>query len=243
MINRFPDRVVVQFAATFEPQIRYFRSLNEAAALAQDRLKVKHWGYGLENYILRDTEKRLFLAFNYSRIGYLCLGLSSWASNRSEYAKVVADAVKYLGIEKLSRIGFKTQAFLPLDMSFTELGELMFGSFVSDATKLRPICGEANDALVQLHGVYKGLKSQTVIAPHNAEQVILTFSAIPNLEQLIEPKLFDTGLKEFRDRVAIDCLLVDTDLSMENIAPMPSKTSRSGPSRPSLKSPMRQSLG
>jgi hypothetical protein len=115
MVTRNPDRVVVQFAVNFNPQIRFQQFMIEVAASAQDRLKVNHWGFGPEIYILRDTEKRFFIAFGHNRIGFL-------------------------------------------------------SSFMNNA----------------------------------------------NLDQLVEPKLFDTGLKEFRDRIAMDCLLFDIDLSLEN---------------------------
>ena len=41
----------------------------------------------------------------------------------------------------------------------------------------------------------------------------------PGLELLIESKFYDTGLKEARDRIAHDCLLIDTDLSRQDVTP------------------------
>jgi hypothetical protein len=219
MLTKNPDRVVVHFAMNFMPQIKFQRLLSEAAESAQDRLESKLWSYGPQVYVLRDMEKRLAAIFGHNRFGFLGLGLRPWMDEKFEYAKILTGAIQKLGLDKIDSVGFKIQAFLPLGMTFVEISKLMFGSFVVEGAQLEAVCGKPTDVLVQLHGLYNGLKSITVVAPQNAEQATQTFMAIPNLEHLIEPKFLDTGLKDFRDRIAMDCLYVDIDLTMEKVAP------------------------
>ena len=216
MLTRYPDRVVVHTAVVFEPDIRFHQMLTEEAAFVQSKIKAKYWTYGPEVYILRDTEKRYFVALGNRALQFTGLGLSTWIAGRTEYARMFVHSLKAIGVEKLIKASFKTTAFLPIDMSFAEISTLVFGSFLVEATELEPILGKATDAWAQIHSTYKGLKTVTTIAPQNVDQVSQTFMGIPNIEHLLEPKMYDTGLKEFRDRIAIDCLMVETELSIEN---------------------------
>jgi hypothetical protein len=219
MLKKYPDRVFVNFGLDFEAQIGYARKLSEAAEAVQGRLAIKKWSYTTERYVLRVVEKRYYLSLDFARFGFTGLGLDAWMSGLNDHVALFRLGLEKMGVQKLKRAGFKAQAFIPLDMTHAETCELMFGSFLVEAKELESICGKPEDLLVQLHGNYKGLKTQTIIAPVNAEQSAQSFIANGNLELLIEPRLFDTGLKDFRDRIAKDCLLVDSDLSRTDVTP------------------------
>lgn len=117
-----------------------------------------------------------------------------------------------MGVKSLKRIGFKVSAFLLIGMSHKEICDLLPGSYLAPKMELEPVCGKLEDAWVQLHGGYKSLKLQLVIAPMTREQTSQQFMATPNLEQFLEPKYLDTGVKDFRDRLASDCFFLDVDV-------------------------------
>ena len=219
MLKEHPNSVFVSFALDFEAQIGYARRLSEAAEAVQGRLSVKYWSCTRERYFLRDTEKRSSVSLEFNRFGYMGLGLGGWRSGVNDYVSLFKLGLERMGVQKLTRMGFKAQAFISVDMTHREICELMFGSFLVEAKDLETICGKPEDVLVQLHGSYKGLKTQTIIAPVNAEQSAQTFMSNPALELLFEPKLYDSGLKDFRDRIARDCLIVDSDLSQSDATP------------------------
>lgn len=213
MLKEYPDRVCVGFTLDFEAQIGYARWLSETIEAVQARLPTKLWACSTERYFLRQPENRLFVSFEYARFGFMGLGLDAWMSGLDDYVSLFRMALERMGVEKLKRMSFRTQSFLPVGMTHSETCELMFGSFLVEAKELETICGKPNDLLVQLHGTYKGLITRTVIAPVNTEQAVESFINNPNLELMLEPKLYDTGLKDFRDRIATDCLIVEGDLS------------------------------
>ena len=219
MLKEHSNRICVFFALDFEAQLGYARRLSEAAEAVQGRFSAKHWSCSTERYFLRDTSNRFFLSLEYARFGYTGLGLNAWVDGIGSFADYFRVGLEKMGVQKLRRIGFKAQAFIPVEMSHHEICELMFGSFLVEAKDLEPICGKPDDLLIQLHGTHRGLKTQTVIAPVNAEQAVQSFTATPNLEFLAESKLYDNGIKEFRDRIAHDCLIVDSDISRNDLTP------------------------
>jgi hypothetical protein len=219
MLKNHPERVCVNFTLDFEPQVGYARRLSEAVEAVQGRLASEHWVSTAERYFLREPTKRFFLSIEFARLSFMGLGLDEWMSGLNDFVSLYRMALEKMGVQKLKRMGFRTQAFIPVDMTHSEISELMFGSFLVEPKELETICGKPDDVLVQLHGTYKGLKTQTVIAPVTAEQAAKCFMANPNLEQLLEPRLYDTGLKDFRDRIAKDCLIVDNDLSQTDVTP------------------------
>jgi hypothetical protein len=219
MLKNHPERVCVNFGLDFEAQVGYARRLSEAVEAVQGRFASKYWACTTERYFLREPTKRFFLSIEFARLGFMGLGLGAWMSGLNDFVSLYQMALEKMGVQKLKRMGFKTQAFIPVDMKHNEISDLMFGSFLVDPKELETICGKPDDVLVQLHGSYKGLKTQTVIAPVTAEQAATAFMANPNLELLLEPKLYDTGLKDFRDRIAMDCLIVDNDLSQTDVTP------------------------
>jgi len=94
----------------------------------------------------------------------------------------------------------------------------MFGSYLVPAAELRDVCGTLEDVLVQLHGDHGDMKLQLVLAPMTADQAGKQFMATNNLESFLEPKLVDTGVKEFKDRIGTECFYVSADLSREDVS-------------------------
>lgn len=217
MLERQPDRIVVYFAVNYEPSPGFVRKLSEAFEAVYDRVRPKNWVFHQHGYIIRDFEERFLLSFDHSRIGFTSLGLKPWKDKRAEFVGAAKLVLQTLQISKLTRIGFKTTAFLDLDMSHAEICDLMFGSFFQDAKRFQTVCGEPNDALLQVHGTRRGMKTTTVINALTAKQSVDHFAAIPHLELMVEHRLFDDRLAQYRKRIGIDGLMVDNDLSQENV--------------------------
>jgi hypothetical protein len=215
MLRMHPNRVCTIFAVDFEPQIGYVRSLPEAVDEVQRRLSVKHWACGPDKYILRNTDQRYFLMFEVSRFTFASLGLGVWISDNRGFIDLYKMALERMRIAQLKRIGFRTQAFMNLEMSHPEICELMFGSYLVPAKELESVCGKPDDLLVQLHGTYKDMKTRTILAPVTSDQAVQHFISNNALDLFVEPRLFDTGALEFRNRIAQDGLIVDSDLFIE----------------------------
>lgn len=219
MLKEHPDRVFVNFAVDFDAQIGYARRLSEAVEAVHGRLPTKQWACTTERYYLRDIEKRFVLSLEFARIGFTSLGLDTWTTRMTEFVSLFKLGLDTMGVEKLKRVGFKTQAFIATGMSHSEMCDLMFGSFLVEAKELENVCGKPTDTLVQLHGTHKGMRTLTVITPANSEQSAQSFMANPGLDLLVEPKLYDTGLRDFRDRIPKECLLIENDLFQLDPAP------------------------
>src|SRR5262249_3289808 len=144
------------------------------------------------------------------------LGLSHLNTQRDHYSDLARIALDKMAVKKLSRIGMKFQVFLQLKMTHPELFKLMFGTFLTTQQDIERLCGKVDDGLVQLHGTRGGLKLILIVAPVTVEQATNWFMAIPNLEHFLEPKLIDTGVKDFKDRVSEESLLLDIDLFRMN---------------------------
>jgi hypothetical protein len=212
MLKTHAEQVCTYFAVDFEPILGAVPKLAEAAEAVQARLKAPHWASTTWGYILRDTVRRRILALDYRRCVFQTLGLEGWQKDLDENAAIIRQGLDRLGVARLKRIGFQTQAFLPIGMVQREMADLMFGSYLVPAEELREVCGKLEDVLVQLHGEREGMKLQLIVAPMTADQAVQQFQLFPNLENFLEPKYFDVGLKEFKDRIAQDCLLVLADL-------------------------------
>ena len=212
MLESHSKRICTFFAVDYHPQIGYATKLSEAVQSIQGKLNAPHWGFGQAAYVLRNPEQRFLLTMDFRRIGCQTLYLDTWEKGLDDYGSLVRMALDKIGIKTVKRLGFKTVAFLPLGMSHAEMCDLVFGSFLLPASDLQDIANDPEDALVQIHGSYKNMKTVLVVAPMTVEQAARQFMATPNLEHFIEPKLLDTGAKEFRDRLDSDCFFVDVDM-------------------------------
>src|SRR4051812_35513626 len=106
MLKSHPDRVCVNFALDFEPQIGYARRLSETVESVQGRISAKHWASSADRYFLREPEKRFFLSFEFARFGFTGLGLNAWMSGLSDNVSLFRMALEKMGVQKLKRMGF-----------------------------------------------------------------------------------------------------------------------------------------
>jgi hypothetical protein len=219
MLKANSHRACATFAADYEPQVDFQARLPGAAEACRKKLDVKQWALGAGALLLRDIEKRVLLTVDHRRVGLQFLGMTPLQADVNRYSAVVRLALDKMAVQKLQRIGMKIQVFLSLKMSHEELVKLMFGTFFAPAQDLESLCGKIDDGLVQLHGTRGGMKLVVVVVPFTAEQATTWFMAFPNLEHFLEPKLLDTGVKDFKDRIAEDGLLLDIDLSRLNADP------------------------
>jgi hypothetical protein len=216
MLKQNADRAAVTFAVEFEPVVA-MEKVSGAAEVVQRRLKTPHWGIGPGNYVFRDVVQRRIVVIDFRRVVVQTLGLDGWQKGLDDLISDVASVFQMLGLRRLKRIGFMTQAFLSLGMSHREMAELMFGSFLAPAENLQEVCGNADDVLLQLYGEESNMKLQLTVAPMTEDQAVRSVLSIANLEAFVEPKLIDTGVKDFRDRITTDCFYVQVDLSRTDV--------------------------
>ena len=215
MLKENSHRACAGFVAEYEPQVDYQARLPGAAEACRKKLEVKHWVIG-PVAVLRDIEKRVLLTISHRNIGLHFLGAASLQSDVSLYSAVARLGLEKMAVRKLKRLGMKIDLFLPLQMSHEELVKLMFGTFFAPAQELESLCGKIDDGMVMLHGSRSGMKLVLQVAPVTAEQATNWLMAFPNLEHFLDPKLLDTGVKDFKDRIAEESVMLDIDLSRLN---------------------------
>jgi hypothetical protein len=206
------ERTCTFFVADYEPQIGFATKLSEAAEAAQAKLAAPHWTFGTGGYLLRKPSDRFLLNLDFRRTFCQTLGMEIWQKGFEEYGSIVKMILEKISVKSLKRVGFKISAYLLLGMSHAEMTDLLFGSFLLPANDLEGVCGKPDDAYVFLHGRQKNMKVQLMVNPMTVEQAVQQFLATPNLDQFLEAQFLDTGVKDFKDRLAAPCLFVDIDL-------------------------------
>jgi hypothetical protein len=93
----------------------------------------------------------------------------------------------------------------------------MFGTFVSPRSDLENVTGEVNDLALQLWSTVGPIKMIYTIAPATPEDAVKSFLHEGGLEHYLENKLLDHGIREFRDRIARDCMILDADAFQKDI--------------------------
>jgi hypothetical protein len=217
MLKNHPQRAVAIFAVEFEPIVD-FAKVTSAAEVLHKRMKTPHWAVTTGSYAFRDMTHRHLAVVDFRRVSVQMLGLETWQKELADFASQVTLILQKLGISRLKRIGFLTRTFLSLGMSHREMADLMFGSYLALAQDFQEICGKPDDVLVQLHGEEGNMKLQLVVAPMTEDQAGKSFLSTENLEAFVEPKLIDTGVKDFKDRIATDCFFVQVDLFRTDVA-------------------------
>lgn len=219
ILREHADKAVVFVAAHFEPQIAFVKRLpNVVDAVVKKLSKVPSWALTPDHkYLIRETRERFFYLIDHQIFYCQTLGLDPWIMNLEAHVEAMTIALSKMDVTRLTRLGFMVQVALPLEMTHYEICDLMFGSYLVDRTELSSIYGKVDDLLLQLHGSYNEMRSQTVIAPQTIEQSRANFLATPNLELFVEPKLLDTGVKEHYDRISRDCLNLRIDMSKKDV--------------------------
>ena len=218
MLKKYSDRICTYFLAEYEP--RFGPALGKASDDLFQECSPPRVGLGAPlTYIFSWPSQRYFVLLSFSQVAWQALGLAEWRENRQRHVNTIRAALETLEVGKLKRIGFKVTAYFPLEMSHQELCDLMFGSFLASSDEWGDVWGESVDPLLRLEGERQGLKYVAAISPMNTRQSAANFRQHKNLEQFVEDKFLDTGVKDFEARLtASDCLFFDIDLSQNDVA-------------------------
>jgi hypothetical protein len=217
MLKDLPDRACFFVAVDYEPEIGYSRTIIDAAEAIQSKLRSRTWGTIQNGFFFRVVEKRLFFTVDLKRLYVQGIGILAWQTSLNDHGNMIRSALERLGVKTLKRVGFQTLGFFQTGMTHAEMADLMYGCFLPPPAELDGLCGKPEDALVQLHGEKDNMKLRLVMAPMNAEQSAAQVSLIPNPEAFLEPKFFDSTLKEFKERVVGDCFYIDTEFVRTDI--------------------------
>ncbi len=217
MLTKYSNHVCTFFAADFEPH--FGTNLAKAAdeIFTTSEPKTAH-ASPLSHYIFQWPDERELMVLGFRRIFWQTLGFSPWRDRVSEHLSLTKTALKAVGVKEFKRIGFKVQAYLPLDMSHAELSQLMFGSFLAPAEELQEVCSEAADPLVHIEGKTNGFQYVLVLSGMNEEQISGAFLKTGNLDHFRKDKFLDTTVKEFHDNLTrSDCFYFDIDLFQRDV--------------------------
>jgi hypothetical protein len=217
ILRSHADHAATFFAAQFEPQIAYAKKLPNIVEAALKKSKAPHWASTAEKYLIRDTNKKYFYHFDHQTFYCQTLGLDPWIANLDDHVGVMSTAFSKMEVTKIKRLGFQVSIQLPLEMLHSELCDLMFGSYLVDREELSSTYGKIDDVLIQLYGNYKGIKTQTTIAPQTIEQSRKSFLSTGNLEAFVEPKFIDTCIKEHYERISKDCLSLIIEMIKKDV--------------------------
>jgi hypothetical protein len=217
MLTDHADRICTAFAVNIEPQF------GVKVANAADEIYCKYKPPDVNSrpptaYFYRWPDERRVLIMTHERVGWQTLGLSWWRDHLNDHAGVVRSALDVIGTKRLKRIGFKVTAYLPLEMSHSEMTDLLFGSLLVPKRDLEELGGDVTDSLVRLDGKHHGFEYVLQVSPMTRQQVSDEFLSSPNLEQFIGKKYLDAGVKDFHDRITqSDSLLLDLDLCRKDV--------------------------
>jgi hypothetical protein len=217
ILRSHADHAVTFFAAHFNPQIAYVKKLPNIAEAVLKKSKAPHWASTAEKYLIRETNKKYFYHFDHQVFYCQTLGLDPWIANLDDHIEIMSTAFSKMDVTRIKRLGFQVSIQLPLEMSHSELCDLVFGSYLIDREELSSTYGKIDDLLIQLHGNYKGIKTQTSIIPQTIEQSQKSFLATGNLEVFVEPKFIDTCIKEHYERISKDCLSLIIEMIKEDV--------------------------
>jgi len=212
-------RTVVQMIAQFEPQVTFSKKLPNVAESVLKRVKTKHWqSSNSQQYLIREISKQFIYHFDFQLFYCQTLGLAPWVDNFSEHAENFSIAFNKMDVSRLKSLTLKITIQLDLLMSHAEICDLVCKGYLLDNADLKAMYGVLDDIFFQIYGKRGGMKSQTTIAPQNADQARGTFLAIGNHEAFVEPKFVDTRVNEHLKLVSTDSLAVVVEMSKQDIA-------------------------
>lgn len=218
LLRSHADRAVTVFWAQFDPQIAYVKKLSNVVEAVLKKSKATHWASTAEKYLIRETNKKFLYVFDHQIFYCQTLGLDPWIAHLDDHIEVMLTAFSKMEVTRVKKLVFQVIIQLPLEMSHSELCDLVFRSYLVDREELTAIHGKMDDVLLQLHGNYKGIRSQTILAPQTIEQSRMSFLSTGNLELFVEPKFIDTCVKEHYERISIDCLHLRLEMVKEDVA-------------------------
>ncbi len=216
MLRENQDRICTFFAVDYD--LRMGTGLSAAVDLICRERKPARYGVGpnlVHDFHWPDARQRMYVTPK--RIAFETLGLGPWLDDLNSHLDVTEAALKSLGVDQFSRIGFKATAILPLNMTQAEILTLMFGTFLAQKESLSPVLGQKIDALVHFEGEHSGFGYGLDLTALTAEQASSSFLRLSNLSQMTENRL-DTGIQEFHDRVTKrDSFLFDVDVFQKDV--------------------------
>lgn len=217
MLTKYADRVCTFFAADFGPHfgVKLAEAADEIYANHKPQRVTAHVPF---RYIFGWTDDQVLMILNSRRVFWQTLGWSAWRDRLKEHMALTSSVLKRIGVETFERIGFRVQAYLPLEMSHAELSHLMFGSFLVALDELREVCGEPNDPLVQIQGKKDDFEYVLFLTGMNKEQISTGFLQTNNLDYFRNDKFLDTTVKETHETLTrSDCFYFDVDLFRRNV--------------------------
>lgn len=217
MLTKHADRVCTFFAADFEPHFGV--KLAEAAdRICAEREPQHAFPPAPSQYVFGWPDDRDLLILRFQRVFWQTLGFLPWRDRVDEHIALTKIALSAVGVEELKRIGFKVQAYLPLDMSHAEISQLMFGSFLAPTDEFHSVCGEPEDPLVQIQGKKDDFEYTLVLCGMNEEQISGGFLNTNNLDHFRNDKFLDTTVKDFHEKLTRSaCFYLDIDLFQRNV--------------------------
>jgi len=217
VLSKHAETGLVFFLAHFEPQITYARKLPRVVEAVQKELKAPHWQSSAERYIIRETQKKFFYHFDHQLFGCQTLGVDPWLSHFPKHMEMLGTAFNRMEVPRLRAISLRFVLQLPLGMSHPEMCEILLDSYFADRAALELVHGKLDDALVQIEGVHKEIRSSTVIVPQTAKQSQDSFLKNANLELFVEPKYIDPCIREFHERISVESLQLTIELTKADV--------------------------
>lgn len=140
LLRSHAGRAMAVFSANIEPQIAYAKKLPNIAESIMKQIKAPHWQVGDNRYVIRETNKKFFYYLDAQCFRCQTLGLDPWIASLNGHVEAVSLAVKRMDVTRIQRIGFMVGVHLPLEMSHSEMCDLMFGSYLVEREELcRPM--------------------------------------------------------------------------------------------------------
>jgi hypothetical protein len=217
LLRKNANRSVVQVVAQFEPQITFAKKLPNVAESVLKKIKTIHWNSTITSVLIRATDKRYIYHFDFQTFYCQTLGLGPWIDNLPEHAEIFSNALNKMDVSKLRTASFKVTTQIDMLMSHRELSELIIESYLQDISGLKSTHGIMDDILIHLYGNQNGMKSQTTIAPQNADQAKTSFLAIGNHDAFVEPKYIDTKVSDHIRNISVDCLAIVVEMSKKDV--------------------------
>lgn len=213
-------RAQIFFAADFEPQVGCVHRLSQISETHAKKLpKEGAWRASALQYSYVYEPAHFLLSLDYRRIACQAFGLKYWIENAESNADLFISMLQGYGITSLNRVGLKIRVWLDLKMSFEELRQLFFGTFLLPLNSIAVPLGTIEDHSLQFDGDRNGFRFVFVTSPMTAEHVATSFKSTQNLSSLVVDPLLDTSLVEFLDRLSQDSLYLDIDLFQTKLSP------------------------
>jgi hypothetical protein len=219
VLDRQPSNVIITCVATFEPSPSFAMGISAAAAKVCRRLENPQWISTSNSFTIRNVAPQLLCSIHFNQVVFQSLGFDAWEKRLSLVGETALDAFEELQVKSIKRLDIRAQAYLDLQMSHSEMVDLMFGTFLNYRGGLSSF-GDLDDNAVIIMGTSSGFKFRLHVLPQTEEHVKTSINAIPNLDFFGEDRLTDTQVQLFFSKVlGSDRLCVDASIFAESEPP------------------------